>query len=280
MSLSIYPTPLASSYLFPISLSLLVNSFALASIESSIQSNDKIRTRLSNIPTTPDTESDVSSRTETRHHIASFPPTKRGGIAREVRDCPAGFDYQESLCNRYKNLGNYAVWCRKDATPMPEGYPIGQSYIFTGACHAGEVCVDNSSDDYDPFVAFVAFCLSDTNWELYPISKTTLPWHMITGSSVIGLPPTNAGAQGYAVEAQLTDTSKQQSINASSLRIQAQSPLNVHGNWVLKTLPGGTASCTDCDRISIHPVPDGTQSITVDLVSEVVGNLFLSSFVP
>ena len=100
------------------------------------------------------------------------------------------------------------------------------------------------------------------------------------GASQAGLPATGVGSSQYALEAILSAPDLHTSVKASSFRIRAQRSQNVHGHVDWQTLPGGLSQCTDCSSLEINPVPDGTQSIALDIVMAAgvkAGTLLLGS---
>ena len=128
----------------------------------------------------------------------------------------------------------------------------------------------------------MAFCIGLEGFIRYPIGQTKTPIvRHISGLSQIGLPPTGVGSSQYTLEAILTDSvDTGRLLNASSLSLQAQKAINVHGRISWQTLPGGMGSCTDCSSLSVGPVPDGTQSVAVDVMLEpgvMAGSLLLGS---
>ena len=107
---------------------------------------------------------------------------------------------------------------------------------------------------------------------------------VVVGASQAGLPLTGVASSQYTMEAILTGQDITQSLNASSLEIQAQKSLNVHGHILWSTLPGGSSHCTECGTVSVDPVPEGTQRVALSVVvmdvGVVAGNLFLGSWIP
>ena len=127
-----------------------------------------------------------------------------------------------------------------------------------------------------------AYCVSQEDFVHFSKMELGASFPSV-GASEAGLPSTGVGSSQYALEAILTGLDVTQSLNASRLQIQAQKSLNVHGHILWSTLPGGSSQCSNCGSVGIDPVPDGTQSIALDLVMELgvsAGNLFLGSWIP
>ena len=68
------------------------------------------------------------------------------------------------------------------------------------------------------------------------------------------------------------------------MSLQAQKPQKVHGHIVYHSLVGKSSACTDCPSVFIDPVPEGPQSIALDVVLETgvqaEGSLLLRSWIP
>ena len=117
------------------------------------------------------------------------------------------------------------------------------------------------------------------------------------GAAWVGMVASGA----YAVEASLKQTATQGNygynpegdgssednsnsggpVSASTLQISAESTQRLFGSLSKTTLPGGFNSCTNCDSISLSPVPPGTGNLDVKLTLPMVGqraNLLLRSF--
>ena len=83
---------------------------------------------------------------------------------------------------------------------------------------------------------------------------------MVWDAPKLGLPATGRGDGKYALEAILAASDMQTEMNASRIRIQAQR------NGFGQALPKGVDECTECSRVSVDPVPEGTQSVAMSLV--------------
>ena len=194
---------------------------------------------------------------------------KRG--SREIKQCPNGYDYVSAWCRNLVHPQAYSIRCSWTGL-QPYGVVYLQNFNFN--CRPSEFCVQSTLG-----ASPVAFCITEDDMVRWAIENTSSK-NIIAPASQVGLPPTIEGASRYGLEAILTGSNLLQSINATGLRIQAQRQMEVHGNFLSQTLPGGMVSCEHCASLTLDPVPDGTQSISVDFVPEEAGNFFLGSFIP
>ena len=148
-----------------------------------------------------------------------------------------------------------------------------------GECLYHEICVWATVEG--PPRADTAFCVDLDDMVQYTIDARNKNNAVSAGASQIGLPSLGISSSQFALEAVLTGSDTGLSLNASSIRVQAQKAINVHGHMVYQTLPRGMGFCTNCAGVSVDPVPEGTQKVTVDIMLETgtqVGNLFLGAF--
>ena len=126
------------------------------------------------------------------------------------------------------------------------------------------MCVDSKAQTPR---ARSAFCTDKDDFLKYTlVAREKEVERFSTGASQVGLPSTGVASSQYAIEALLTSVDSDQSLNASSFGVQAQKAVNVHGHVFWQTLPGGMSFCTNCTGLSVDPVPDGTQSVAVDVM--------------
>lgn len=202
---------------------------------------------------------------------------------------PAGLELLDAYCRRYISLEAYELQCRNSTD---------HSLVSVHrSCPPGEVCFQSSYLD-EPGTGerrHNVMCVSRRDFTYLDRQSRTsqLPDPSSSssssssshdsesvGASQAGLPATGAGSSQYALEAILSAPDLHTSVNASSFKIQAQRSRNVHGHVGWQTLPGGSSQCTHCSSLEIDPVPDGTQSIALDIVMAAgakVGTLLLGS---
>ena len=195
---------------------------------------------------------------------------------RAVTGCPSGYSVQYSVCRPAIDSRAYRIMCNINLRPL-RGTSSPWTASVLGSCQEHEICVSATVEG--PPRRDTAFCVDLDDMVNYMIDSNNKNRPVSYGASQVGLP--SAGSvSSYALEAVLTDSDTRLSLNASSLRVQAQKAVNVHGRIQHQTLPGGMGFCTNCARVSVDPVPEGTQSVLVDMVLETrtqVGNLFLGA---
>ena len=78
----------------------------------------------------------------------------------------------------------------------------------------------------------------------------------------MGLPSTGVGDGQYTLEAVLAAPDLRTGMNATKMQVEAQRSVNGKG----QVLPAGLVECTECSRLSMDPVPEGTHSVMMSLV--------------
>ena len=255
------------TFLFPLAITKPVNHIGVTVSEYFKSSKNEIVTPAADAPIV-DTATERTSRLDTiQFH------TKQKRNSREIRECPSYYIWVASECRHQIHPQRYLNRCIWNGLPTnPARIPLAVM-TFLGNCEPDEFCVEGGSASSKR-----AFCVSGDDLMQWIISNS--PKNIVAPAPQVGLPSTSKGASQYSLDALLTGSNTLQTINATSLRIQAQKRVNVHGNFVTQTLPGGTVECTNCASVSLDPVPDGTQSISVDLVVEEVATLHLGSIKP
>ena len=79
--------------------------------------------------------------------------------------------------------------------------------------------------------------------------------------------PTIGSLSDILLDVALKDDEIMTNIEASRISLQAQVVVNpVGGKELYQTLPGGQTECNNCSSMGLYPVPEGTQSVMVDVV--------------
>ncbi|MCJ1230266.1 hypothetical protein MMC12_006938 [Toensbergia leucococca] len=218
------------------------------------------------------TSSSTTTLTPTHHQ-------KRTPL-RPIFTCPNGYAVDYSFCRRAISPQAFRLICTIAGRWSRES-GIPRLMAIDNNCAADEVCV-SVHNAYPAGSAVTCVGLDEMVRYMVSGNEDKKTQDVSAGASQVGLPATSAaGSSQYALEAVLTGADTAQSLNASSLRVQALKAVNVHGNILWQTLPGGLGSCTECAGVSMDPVPDGTQSVSVDVALDPgvgAGNLFLGSF--
>ena len=79
----------------------------------------------------------------------------------------------------------------------------------------------------------------------------------------------------------LTETDLSGPATASTLQIAAEAKEELFGAVSWRTLPDGLTACSDCDQITLNPVPQGTDRIHIRVVLATLGQksrAFLQTF--
>lgn len=252
------------------------------------------------IHTTDGAENDISKQIDINHH-RSLDPANHRHEKRAIVPGPPGLVLMDTFCRRDISPQEYEHHCRD---------PRSDELIhIRGRCPPSEVCFQVSDLDYPPGapIRWVqrANCVSRRDFAFFTNLNTPrggsssssslssssssssgsdrgrmVHTSQNVGAARAGLPATGVGSSQYALGAILTARDIHTSLNASSFRMQAKRSRNIHGHVSWYTLPGGSSQCTDCSSVSIDPVPEGTQTIALDIgmkVGAAVGTLMLGS---
>ena len=228
---------------------------------------------------TDSTGKDISDNvTVLHHHRSHSPATQKRALSRILNQCPPGYLFRYSHCDRVISPRAYAGYCSRS--------PHTEHAFFRGDCYATEFCVDTGRQfTFDD----TAFCISTHDFTLFAGTAVKGKVGVGAGIGQLGIPPTEAsGSQKvYAVEALLTGMDGQKSVFAESVSVQAMRYGVVHGRplWVPVNGEDGTGQCSKCASVGVGKVPDGTGRFDVSMVlgagtiaTEVV--LWLTSFKP
>lgn len=188
-------------------------------------------------------------------------------VGRRQDRCPAGLIFHESECLGGINPQLYRVICIEPFTNATSAH--------VGRCRFDELCVDWEDDPGDAGPLSRAYCVglrSLMSWGAPKLKRTVES----IGAGQAGLP---AGrARGYRVEAVMTGLDVRESVKASTIQIEAQRSVVVHGSRLWTTLPAGTSQCSDCGTVELL-VPKGTQRLLVSVaMATVAGFVHLGAF--
>ena len=145
------------------------------------------------------------------------------------------------------------------------------------------MCFDGIKYDENQVMYRRAYCVSESDFYQLSLPEAGLAisqrGSVSFSASMVGLPSRSAHS---TLEVLILDSLEQTTLNASSLRIQAQRVTNVKGHPSAQTLPGGLNECTDCSSIGLDSVPDGTEGITLDIIMKTrvnEGKLLIGSII-
>ena len=192
-----------------------------------------------------------------------------------ARLCPPGWETVNSWCDYAHGPQAYQLTCKHSL--------IENVNVEEGRCNNDEMCFDYIKYDQDQVTLRRAYCVSE--WDFYQLS---LPDTGLASSqrgtayfsaSTLRMPSWDAHK---TLEVILVDSQERNTLNAASLRIQAQRLSNVNGHPSAQTLPGGLNECTDCSSIGLDSVPDGTEGFTLDIIMKTKvneGKLLIGSII-
>lgn len=150
-------------------------------------------------------------------------------------------------------------------------------------CLPTEVCIQGIPKQNPPleFGQWVpptsnAYCAGVDNF--VKIAQDQVSHETVPGR--IGLKFSAPAGKTMALEAVLTGQNMSQSVFAASLHMSAQASDSSYNVQSWRSQVGGIATCTDCARILVAPVPVRTQRVVIDVVLKAGaagGLLFLSS---
>ena len=192
---------------------------------------------------------DNSRSNEPFHHRHDLSLSKsERDLPRLIDHCSArGFQLQYSHCDKVYPQAYYGTCISANVR-----------YPFSGMCLKDEYCVER----LDPNVGMLnnnarSFCMNRIGW-------VSLGYTRVERDRYLELPPTDAGAS--SILAILMDLNGRLLINASSITIEEQETELVHKAPTLHTLPGGIVSCSDCSRIIVPSIIEGTQRALMRVV--------------
>ena len=236
-----------------------------------------------NVVVSDHTGVDASHRLTVRHYspAALSSPGKRspetsgisprGPIFRLVNTCPAGWELVYSRCLPVITNRVYTALCTQPGTAHTKS--------SMGSCVEHELCVDNWHLNMG---SPRAWCFSIVDTALAVVNAKQGKKTASIGAGEADLPPGSAAA-GFVAEAIMTGTDPSQTVLASTLEIEAQRSITVHGQQLWQTLPGGTNQCVSCSNLELANVPAGTQRFNVNVQLQDptgVGVMHLVAFSP
>lgn len=210
------------------------------------------------------------------HLIGHSDHEKRAmGRSYAVSFCPAGTSFYQSKC---RDIREYRIRCINETT--------AQALFLRGHCFPDEICADTYSfmdsalPHFNPWRT-QAYCIGYHDFALFAKSQLGTDNHI--PASQVGLPLGGQGASQYTLEAILTNPDGNSTVKAEKMTLQTMRTRNVHGHLLDVPLRGGAKECSDCDRIFVDPVPDGTTLISLDVVGKAgafIENIRMGSWVP
>ncbi|MCJ1241529.1 hypothetical protein MMC14_009534 [Varicellaria rhodocarpa] len=288
-----------TSFIQVLALATPLNNGFSSLVQHSSSTDDTPSSSSIKVRITDTTGKDISQGISVYHHSSLFgihPNKKRMQWA--TVPVPEGFRLENAYCKRSRSPQAYELHCVNMTT--------NSFAIFSRTCAANQACFQvwyrelNSRPNNIGQPLYNVYCMPlerflfmGPNARIHDISSDNSSTSsgsigegqdgLISSTSVtspgIGIPLRRIGSSHYAIEAILTGPNFHTSSNASSLKLQAQRLQNFHGKWNTQMLPG-SSQCTDCSSLSVDPVPDGTQSFTLEVVMAVgttVGTLLLGS---
>ena len=157
---------------------------------------------------------------------------------------------------------------------------------YSGICLPGEICVDYWLDHLD--VAAVEPLLGNGRWlvaecrdaenaasvkQRWKRRRETRRSGMLPGETMNQIAQGRASGTNVSAVAILTDPESTMSVNASTLQIAAQSSREIFGAESWSTLSAGLAACSNCERLTLQPIPAGTQRIEVSVILPEIGSI-------
>ncbi|KAI4185711.1 MAG: hypothetical protein L6R41_003969 [Letrouitia leprolyta] len=193
--------------------------------------------------------------------------------SRALDSCAAGETFVESHCREEVSPQAYVIKCTDG---------VDNSWYFR-RCTPTEVCIQGVPEPNPPLPfgqwnppSKKAYCAGMDNF--VKIAQDVVSHKTVPGQ--IGLKFSAPTGKTMALEAVLTGQNMNESMFAASLRMSAQTSDPSYNVQTWRSQVGGTATCTDCARILIAPVPARTQRVIVDVVLKAGaagGLLFLPS---
>lgn len=193
--------------------------------------------------------------------------------------CPAGTDFLESICTAFfsRDVRQYQTRCVHPIT-----YDLT---YYRGRCASNQYCVGSWGDLGFPPPTFAdvhrpqAWCVGQENFISLALQQVGTDKHI--GAFEVGLPLGGKGASQYALEAILMSPDGQVAEKASEMTLRAMRSRNVHGHHLDVPLANGSIGCSDCDRVFVDPVPEGTTVVSLDVVTKAghfEGNVLMGSW--
>lgn len=190
-------------------------------------------------------------------------------LFRLQNNCHVGETFHLSFCRGLLNPQSYIVGCTNTTT--------NRDRLVPGACRVDELCFTRFEEPFPGanYASPRAYCVglgSLFSWVVPRLQRTVED----IGASQVGF--LTGRGKGYKVEAIMTGLDVHESVNASTIRIDAQKSVMVHGHQVWMTLPAGTSQCSDCGMVELL-VPKETQRFSVSVVmAAVAGAVHMVSF--
>jgi hypothetical protein len=193
--------------------------------------------------------------------------------------CPAGTDFLESMCTAfyYRDVRQYQTRCVNQITH--------ELMYHRGHCASNQYCMDSWGDLGHPPPTFAdvhrpqAWCVGQENFIRLALQQVGTDKHI--DALHVGLPLGGKGASQYALEAILTSPDGQGAEKASKMTLQAMRSRNVHGRLLDVPFENGSIECSNCERVFVDPVPEGTTVISLDVVTKAGtfdGNVLMGSW--
>ncbi|MCJ1229790.1 hypothetical protein MMC12_006460 [Toensbergia leucococca] len=243
--------------------------------------HSSIPTSLYNVVIKDSTGKDISASVEVlhHHHILSSKTQKRSTF-RTINECPTGYSFVRSTCNRRRSPQAWQMTCIVYALT---GYHI-PTVVVSEACTHAEICVDAATNAER---RQTALCISFEDFIKY--AQTRLEHSSLTdvthlsniASTSTSFMSASIAPSLYSVDAVMTGRDPHQTLWASSMKIEAQKFSMVHSQPLWQTIAGGAAQCEDCASVGIDAVPLGTQRLSVTTALQVgssIGFLYLTTF--
>lgn len=277
-----------------IGVSLLATALLAAAIESpysrilddgksTIPTNERNQPSKTSTIDTVNGESldDINAVDRNISHSSSNNHQQKRALTRShpAKICPAGTDFLESICTAfyYHNVRQYQTRCVNQITH--------DLMYHRGRCASNQYCVDSWGDLGHPPPTFAnvhrpqAWCVGQENFIRLALQQVGTDKHI--DALHVGLPLGGKGASQYALEAILTSPAGQGAEKASKMTLQAMRSRNVHGHILDVPLANGSIDCSDCDRVFVDPVPEGTTVVSLDVVTKAGtfdGNVLMGSW--
>ncbi len=218
---------------------------------------------------------DMHARQNNSNYLIDHSDHEKRALGRSyaVRVCPAGTNFYQSKCF---GIREYSIRCTNQTTVL----------LLRGNCFPEEICadtyshMDSSLPHFDPW-RMEAYCIGYDEFAKFAKSELGADNH-IPAARVL-LPRDGRGAWQYALEAIYTGPDDDSTVKAEKMTLRTMRTRNVHGHVLDVPLRGGSKECSNCDRILVDPVPDGTTHVSLDVVGKagaIVENIRMGSWIP
>ena len=204
-----------------------------------------------------DTYRDTSVLRNRHKHTArlAINSNVKRAASRALRTCPNGQRFVNSYCQDDINPQAYTMMCRL-LIPGPVQFGYND-----GTCAPDEFCIEGWKrlDNH-----LEAFCINKEDIIRWSSDQFDKIGRFRATTADLGL--LTLGSLGdILLDLVLQDVDLITRIDAANLQLQAQKFVNVRGQPMYQTLPGGVAQCNNCSSVGLYPIPPGTQSVSVDV---------------